>query len=251
MLIRWVRNLCFVHVPRELSLSPSSSVTQPKIPLLFAVKQSTLVTILHHFWQHICLSFFSPPLTFFSYTIHCLHAAFNVVGDVTVEQPGTGILRTHFHCLEKISTSDSFTSTTLPKKQGFPQLEGQRFVLAIKKTAFKPLFSLMFWKGATPFIIKHQNVWEPSERNIIAAFLFEFWEQTGQTNRMLFLVPVIKAVKRRILKGKNKEYWLICKRPLSVRQQIGVHGKVHCQACHNSGCTVYWKLLPYLVDIKS
>lgn len=99
-LIRWVRNLGFVHVPRELSLNPSSS-TQPKIPFLFAVKQSTLVMILHHFWQYTCLP--SCPVTFFRHTIHGLHAAFNVVGDVAVEQPATRVLRTHFHCLQKLS----------------------------------------------------------------------------------------------------------------------------------------------------
>lgn len=40
-------------------------------------------------------------LTFFCDSIHCLHAGFNVVGDVTVEQPFTRVLRTHLYCLKR------------------------------------------------------------------------------------------------------------------------------------------------------
>lgn len=65
----------------------------------------------------------SPPVCFLSYTIHCLHATFNVVGDVTVEQPATGILRTHFHCLEKISTSDSLQARSYQRRKSSHSLK--------------------------------------------------------------------------------------------------------------------------------
>lgn len=103
-LIRWVVILDLVHsmVHNSWSLNFSSFFTQPNIPLLLAVKQSTLLqsTTFHSTVQSVC------SFTFFSDGIHRLHAAFNVVSDVTVEQPGTRILWTHFHCLEKINTLD-------------------------------------------------------------------------------------------------------------------------------------------------
>lgn len=83
-------------------MNPFSSSLQPKSPLFFATEEaqtalsssSNNASSLNVCPCPVCF------LTLFLDSIKCLHATFNVVSDVTVEQPGTRILRTHLYCLE-------------------------------------------------------------------------------------------------------------------------------------------------------
>lgn len=83
-----------------------------RIPLCHSAEHSTPPCC---YTKHCCYSTSLLPVhlsvkflpTFFSDGIQRLHAALDVVSDMTVEQPGTRILRTHFHRLEKISTLGS------------------------------------------------------------------------------------------------------------------------------------------------
>lgn len=78
-----------------------SSTVQPKIPAFFAVDEKQTCYYLHGaFIATVWLLVWIRFLTFFGDRIYRFHASFNVIDDVTMEQPSTRILRTHLYGLK-------------------------------------------------------------------------------------------------------------------------------------------------------
>lgn len=97
-------SLCCRYIKKDKGFNLKQQPYQ-SVPLIFACFKS-------------CVWF----CTFFGDGIHGLHSRWNVVGDVTVDQPGTRILRTHFHRLNKKQQDSSLLTLSSSKFQ---------FILAI------------------------------------------------------------------------------------------------------------------------
>lgn len=89
----FIRSLLFPHrmlLPQLFS---------QRLLSLLSKRKKTSMTV--YFSLNSLKSLIAQFLTFFRDSIHRLHAGFNVVGDVTVEQPFTRVLRTHLYCLKR------------------------------------------------------------------------------------------------------------------------------------------------------
>ena len=81
---------------------------QSLLPQLFSQRLLSLLSKrknIHDISMYLTLNSLKSLLaqfhTFLCDSIHRLHAGFNVVGDMTVEQPFTRVLRTHLYCLKR------------------------------------------------------------------------------------------------------------------------------------------------------
>lgn len=110
--------------------SSSAGAAQPKSPPFFTVEEEDKKHVTTYTVSQLLSVYFSPcsmSLTLFSDGVHGFHAGFNVVGDVAVEEPGPGVLRTHLHRLNRRKTRTQQESLVLitvkPGESSSPAVE--------------------------------------------------------------------------------------------------------------------------------